>query len=94
MHQTNFRFIDIRETSAAVGLAKTAIYGRIKRNEFPAPVALGARCVRWRSDEILEWMEAQSQNRTTDVDSARRRKALEAGAKSVAAREAKRSAAK
>lgn len=37
------RFMRLPDVVALVGLKRTAIYGRIKKGTFPAPVQLGAR---------------------------------------------------
>lgn len=63
MSTPTFRYMPKAEVLASVGLCKTALYERIKAKNFPAPVSLGKQCVRWRSDEVLAWMEAQSENR-------------------------------
>ena len=42
-----------------VGLSRTSIYDRIKKQEFPAPVSLGARAVAWTSDSIENWIESR-----------------------------------
>ena len=39
------------------GLSKSAIYGRIRSREFPAPVPLGARAVGFVSHEVDDWLE-------------------------------------
>lgn len=28
----------------------------IKRNQFPRPIKLGARCVRWRAGDVKAWL--------------------------------------
>lgn len=40
-----------------VGLRKTAIYEKIRRGEFPKPVAVGVRARAWRSSDIDTWIE-------------------------------------
>ena len=63
MNQITFRYLDFKEVSHLTGLSKTPLYARIKSGEFPASIALSKNCVRWRSDEVAEWMERQSQTR-------------------------------
>ena len=48
------------QVSETVGLGRSSIYQRIKEETFPRPVSLGAHCVRWRSDEIAAWIDAQT----------------------------------
>jgi len=42
-----------------VGLGKTTIYERIRRDEFPKPVSLGRRARAWRASEIEKWIAAR-----------------------------------
>lgn len=47
------------EVEARTGLSRSTIYDWIKRGEFPAPVALGARLVAWRESDIEGWLTAR-----------------------------------
>jgi prophage regulatory protein len=57
-----------------VGLRKTAIYEKIRRAEFPKPVAIGVRARAWRASDINTWigeraspaLPVDSQHRPTD----------------------------
>ncbi len=60
MKEAQFRYLDYPEVTAIVGLTKTPIRSRVKAGTFPQPVALSSRCVRFRSDQIADWMDAQS----------------------------------
>lgn len=53
----NERLIRIRDVEHLVGLKKTAIYDRIKKGEFPAPVKLGERVSVWRETQVSAWIE-------------------------------------
>lgn len=44
---------------ALTGLGKTSIYNRIKAGQFPTPIRLGERCVRWRAGEVRAWLRGQ-----------------------------------
>lgn len=68
MDAPTFRFMPRAEVLDTVGFSNTALYERIKNKSFPAPVALGKQCVRWRSDEVAAWMERQSENRDVDQE--------------------------
>ena len=82
MNSPTYRYMSKAEVLASVGLSNTALYERIKAKTFPAPVALGKQCVRWRSDEVSAWMERQSESR--DIGQAERaEKARTAVAKSI-----------
>lgn len=50
--------LDIRDLQAITGLGPSAIYSRIAKNEFPAPVRLSSRCSRWKKSRINAWLES------------------------------------
>ena len=55
------KLLTFAQVSEAVALGRSTIYQRIKAETFPRPVSLGSQyCVRWRSDEIAAWIEAQT----------------------------------
>lgn len=54
------KLLAFSQVSEAVALGRSSIYQRIKEETFPRPVSLGAHCVRWRSDEIAAWIDAQT----------------------------------
>jgi prophage regulatory protein len=56
------RLLPIAEVCARVGLRKTAIYDRIARGEFPAPVSLGTTS-RWVESEVDAWIDALIEQR-------------------------------
>jgi prophage regulatory protein len=48
-----------RRVSQMVGLERSALYERIKRGEFPAPVTIGSSAVRWIEAEVVTWVQQQ-----------------------------------
>jgi prophage regulatory protein len=52
------RLIRLPEVEAAVGLRRSAIYARIKGQEFPSPVKLGRTTV-FVESEVLAFIDAQ-----------------------------------
>ncbi len=60
MQAAPFKYLDYPQVTELVGLTKTPIRERIKAGTFPAPVALSSRCVRFRSDQVAQWMIDQS----------------------------------
>lgn len=49
------RLLPLAEVMTRVGLRKSAIYERISRGEFPAPVTLGSTS-RWVESEVEGWI--------------------------------------
>jgi prophage regulatory protein len=45
----------IEQVLATTGLCRTMLYQLIREGTFPRQVALGARGVGWRKDEVIEW---------------------------------------
>jgi prophage regulatory protein len=54
------KLLTFAQVSEAVALGRSTVYQRIKEKTFPRPVSLGAHCVRWRSDDIAAWIDAQT----------------------------------
>jgi prophage regulatory protein len=45
-----------KQVEQRTGLSRSTLYLKISRNEFPAPVSLGARAVGWLESEIDTWL--------------------------------------
>ena len=60
MNKPEIELLPFARVSKQVGLGRSSLYQRIKEETFPRPVSLGAHCVRWRSDEIAAWIDAQT----------------------------------
>lgn len=48
-------FLRLKQVKAITGMSRSWIYEAIRRGDFPAPIALGARAVAWDSGAIAEW---------------------------------------
>lgn len=48
-----------KQVEQRTGLRRSTIYDAMRRNEFPAPIRLGARSVGWLSSEIEAWISAR-----------------------------------
>ncbi|NJD25620.1 MAG: AlpA family phage regulatory protein [Betaproteobacteria bacterium] len=88
-----FYFMPLPELERTTGQGKSLIYEKLNPKsdkydpDFPKPVVLSRRCVRWRSDEVRAWMDARSADR--DVGhSERQEQARNAGKASAAKRKA------
>ncbi|WP_419923379.1 helix-turn-helix transcriptional regulator [Candidatus Poriferisodalis sp.] len=47
------------EVERLCGLSTSSLYRAMRRGDFPEPLRIGARAVRWRSDEIASWIEGR-----------------------------------
>lgn len=45
------------EVEAVVGVKKSKIYSLVQEGQFPAPVRLGPRSVRWRLTDVQAWID-------------------------------------
>jgi prophage regulatory protein len=54
------------EVEEVTGLAPSTIYWKIKRDEFPRPIRLGANSVGWLESEISSWQESRIAERDGD----------------------------
>ena len=44
------------EVETRCGIARTTIYRLMRAGQFPEPVKVGPRAVRWPASEIEEWL--------------------------------------
>jgi prophage regulatory protein len=51
------RLIRFKEVSRKTGYGHSAIYEKIGKGEFPAPISLGARAVAWVESEVDQWID-------------------------------------
>ena len=52
------KLLTLKEVIPLVTMKRSWILQQVKDGNFPKPVRLGPRCVRWRKREILEWIES------------------------------------
>jgi len=52
------QLLRLPEVEAIVGLKKSKVYTLIQEGEFPQPVKLGARSVRWKASDIYTWISS------------------------------------
>ncbi|EIV8609174.1 AlpA family transcriptional regulator [Vibrio sp. Isolate23] len=51
------RFLRLKEVMEKTALSRSAIYRKMKDEDFPTTISLGDRAVAWVESEIEEWME-------------------------------------
>ena len=54
-------FLRLKQVKAVTGMSRSWIYDAIRRGDFPAPIALGARAVAWDSADVADWQERRIQ---------------------------------
>ena len=57
------------EVETRTGLARTTIYRLMRAGQFPEPVQIGPRAVRWPAGEIATWISKRPRSHG-DVDRA------------------------
>ena len=50
------RLLTRADVEHRVGLKRSAIYRLMREGQFPVPLKIGPRAVRWPSSEIEEWL--------------------------------------
>ena len=48
--------IDRAEVERRVCLNRSTIYQKMRQGDFPLPLKIGLKAVRWRAAEITDWM--------------------------------------
>jgi prophage regulatory protein len=62
-HDTNERFLTLKEVQYKTGLGRTTVYKMIKEGDFPAQIQVGPRAVRWLQTEVDRWMFSRVEGR-------------------------------
>lgn len=57
------KLIKLREVMALTSLGRSTVYKFIGEGIFPKQVSLGANCVAWIEEEVLDWMNAKIEQR-------------------------------
>ncbi len=53
------RLLTRAEVEVRVGLSRSAIYRAMRAGEFPVPLRIGSRAVRWPQSEINEFIASR-----------------------------------
>ena len=51
--------IDRTEVEKRVGLTRSSIYDAMRKGNFPLPLKVGPKAVRWRASEIEAWVDSR-----------------------------------
>ena len=47
------------EVQARIRLGRSALYRMLRAGQFPLPLRIGPRAVRWKASEVEHWLEAR-----------------------------------
>lgn len=50
--------LNVKTVQKITGLSRSTLHAKVKGGTFPAPIKLSARCVRWTSQSIQQWIQA------------------------------------
>ena len=53
-----------RDVQNRVSLGRSTVYRLVAAGQFPRPVRIGGKAVRWLAREIDDWIEEQAASRT------------------------------
>lgn len=55
----NERFLTRSEVESWCGLSRSTIYRLMRQDQFPVPIKVGPKAVRWLSTEIEEYLKSR-----------------------------------
>ena len=67
------RMLRRAEVERATGLSRSAIYDLMRRGQFPEPVQMTPKAVRWPESEIADWLASRPRATGEIGDPARQR---------------------
>ena len=67
-HTTEDRLLNRGEVERRVGLQRSALYDAMRRGEFPEPLRVTARAVRWSQAEVEAWIAARPRATGDGID--------------------------
>ncbi len=56
------RLMTMRQLTEQINLSRSTIHRMVKRGNFPAPLRVGQRAVRWREADVVAWQEEKSRD--------------------------------
>lgn len=56
--QLQAALLNVKTVMATTGFSRSTLHSKVKDGTFPAPIKLSARCVRWHSEAIRQWIDA------------------------------------
>ena len=52
---TPIKYLNIKQVCEALNVSPSTIWRWLKQGDFPKPVHLGPKAVRWKESDILAW---------------------------------------
>ena len=56
------KLLSNRDVMAATGLCRSTLWRQVKHGQFPKPIRVSARSVRWLESEIEDWLASRPRN--------------------------------
>ena len=53
------KLLNVTEVVHLVNLSRTRIYALMNTGEFPRPIRIGQRAVRWRESDLKAWIDSR-----------------------------------
>lgn len=65
----NSALLTVKDVMGLTSMSRSTIHVKVTNGTFPAPIRLSARCVRWHSEAVRQWIDgAQSRDFGAEVD--------------------------
>jgi prophage regulatory protein len=55
--QLSDALLNVKTVQKITGLSRSTLHAKVKGGTFPQPIKLSARCVRWTSTSIQQWIQ-------------------------------------
>ena len=56
------QLFNVSQVENLCGISRQTIYRRMRAGDFPRPIKVGPRAVRWRSDELETWLDSRERS--------------------------------
>ena len=66
------RLLRREEVETLVGLSRSSIYAAMAKGDFPRPLRVGQRAVRWSEADIAHWLSTRAEANPQDIHAPRR----------------------
>ena len=53
------KLLKFAEVTALTGIGRSQLYRRISEGDFPQPVRVGPKSIRFREDDVQEWVNSR-----------------------------------